>query len=229
MLLSSGLIQVMNQSDFDTARRRMVSTQLKARGIADPRLLRAMGEIPRHLFVPKKLESRAYDDCAAGIGEGQTISQPYMVALMTELLELEPTDRVLEIGTGSGYQTAILAALAQEVISIERQPALAEKARLILAGLGFENVTVLVADGTKGHVEGAPYDGIIVTAGGPRVPAPLGRQLAIGGRLVCPVGARDVQELLRLVRTEEGLEQERSIRCSFVPLIGAEGWREESS
>lgn len=219
----------MNQSDFYTARQGMVSTQLKARGIADPRVLRAMAEIPRHLFVPKKLRSRAHDDSALGIGKGQTISQPYMVALMTELLELEPADRVLEVGTGSGYQTAILAALAQEVISIERQPALAEKARLILADLGFDNVTVLVADGTKGHVEGAPYDAIIVTAAGPRVPAPLGRQLGIGGRLVCPVGPRDVQELLRLVRTEEGLAKERSIRCSFVPLIGAEGWREESS
>lgn len=218
----------MNQSDFDTARQQMVSTQLKARGIVVPGVLRAMGQIPRHLFVPEKLRPRAYDDCAAGIGEGQTISQPYMVALMTELLELGSADRVLEVGTGSGYQTAILAALAQEVISIERQPALAEKARLILADLGFDNVTVLVADGTKGHAPGAPYDAIIVTAGGPRVPAPLGRQLAMGGRLVCPVGARDVQELLRLVRTEEGLKQEASIRCSFVPLIGVEGWREES-
>lgn len=219
----------MNQSDFDTARQRMVATQLKARGIADPRVLRAMGRIPRHLFVPEKLRPRAYDDCAAGIGEGQTISQPYMVALMTELLELGSADRVLEVGTGSGYQTAILAALAQEVISIERQPALAEKARTTLAALGFDNVTVLVADGTKGHDEGAPYDAIIVTAGGPRVPAPLGCQLAMGGRLVCPVGARDVQDLLRLVRTEDGLKQEASIRCSFVPLIGVEGWREESA
>ena len=218
----------MNQSDFDTARQRMVATQLKARGIAVPWVLRAMGQIPRHLFVPEKLRSRAYDDCAVGIGEGQTISQPYMVALMTKLLDLEPGDRVLEVGTGSGYQSAILAALAQEVVSIERQPALAVKARTTLAALGFDNVTVLVADGTKGHAEGAPYDAIIVTAGGPRVPAPLGRQLAIGGRLVCPVGPRDVQDLLRLVRTEDGLKQEASIRCSFVPLIGAEGWREES-
>ena len=214
-------------SDFEIARQQMVATQLKARGIADPRVLRAMGEVPRHLFIPKKLRDRSYDDCAVSIGEGQTISQPYMVALMTELLELRPADRVLEVGTGSGYQTAILAALAQEVISIERHPALAEAARGVLGQLGYENVTIVVGDGTQGHVERAPYDAILVTAGGPRVPESLGDQLAIGGRLVCPVGPRDVQDLLRLVRTSEGLEQERSIRCSFVPLIGTEGWSEE--
>lgn len=217
----------MTPSDFETARQRMVATQLKARGIADSRVLSAMGQVPRHLFVPEKLRDRSYDDCAVGIGEGQTISQPYMVALMTELLELRPADRVLEVGTGSGYQTAILAALAQEVISIERHPALAEAARRVLGQLGYENVTIVVGDGTQGHVERAPYDAIIVTAGGPRVPEPLGGQLAIGGRLVCPVGPRDVQDLLRLVRRSEGLEQERSIRCSFVPLIGTEGWSEE--
>lgn len=216
----------MTPSEFEIARQRMVSTQLKARGIADSRVLRAMGEVPRHLFIPEKLRARAYEDCAVGIAKEQTISQPYMVALMTELLELKPTDRVLEVGTGSGYQTAILAALAQEVISIERHAALAEVARRLLADLGYENVTVVVGDGTRGHAECAPYDAIVVTAGGPRVPEPLGGQIVVGGRLVCPVGPRDVQDLLRLVRTPDGLEQERNIRCSFVPLIGTEGWSE---
>lgn len=217
----------MSVSDFRSARQRMIGTQLKARGIEDRRVLQAMSKLPRHLFVPEQLRNRSYDDCALGIEAGQTISQPYMVALMTELLDLEPADRVLEVGTGSGYQTAILATLAAEVISIERQPRLAESAREILSQLGFENVTVLVGDGTKGHPEGAPYDAIIVTAGGPRVPAPLGEQLAMGGRLVCPVGPREVQDLLRLVRGPDGVQQERSIRCTFVPLIGTEGWSDD--
>lgn len=205
----------------------MVAKQLKARGIRDRRVLQAMSDLPRHLFVPEKLRDRSYDDCAVAIKAGQTISQPYMVALMTELLDLKPTDRVLEVGSGSGYQTAILATLASEVISIERQPSLAKSAREMLTQLGFENAAVLVGDGTQGHLEGAPYDAIIVTAAGPRIPTPLGEQLAIGGRLVCPVGPRDVQDLLRLVRGPGGLQQERSIRCTFVPLIGSEGWSEE--
>ena len=204
----------------------MVVSQLKARGIEDPRVLQAMSDLPRHLFIPEKLRERSYDDCAVGIEAGQTISQPYMVALMTELLDLKPTDRVLEVGTGSGYQTAILATLAAEVISLERQPRLAKSAGDILNRLGFKNATVLVGDGTQGHSAGAPYDAIIVTAGGPRVPTPLGEQLAMGGRLVCPVGPREVQDLLRLVRGPDGLRQEQSIRCMFVPLIGVEGWSE---
>lgn len=204
----------------------MVEKQLRARGILDERVLKAMGAVPRHAFVPGALRSRAYEDCALTIGSAQTISQPYMVALMTELLSLGPTDRVLEIGTGSGYQTAILASLAKEVVSIERREELAERARDVLGDLGVSNARVVVGDGTRGYPDAAPYDAIIVTASGPTVPPSLGKQLAIGGRLVCPVGPRDVQELVRLVRTRDGLVKERSIRCSFVPLIGEEGWDE---
>lgn len=217
----------MAEADYATERQQMVARQLKGRGIRDARVLHVMSDVPRHAFVPEELRDRAYEDCALGIGEGQTISQPYMVALMTELLELKPTDHVLEIGTGSGYQTSILAALARDVISIERQPALAECATGLLCDLGFDNVSIRVGDGSEGCPESAPFDAIIVTAGAPRLPEPLGEQLAPGGRLVCPVGPREMQELIRLVRTVEGLRQERSIRCTFVPLIGSEGWRED--
>lgn len=210
--------------DFAKARQRMVDRQLRARGIRSERILAAMERVPRHRFMPLAVQRLAYEDQAVAIGEGQTISQPYMVALMTELLDLEPGDRVLEIGAGSGYQTAILAEIAQRVVTIERQPVLARRAKETLAQLGYRNVTVVVGDGTQGYPKEAPYDAIIVTAGGPRIPEPLGTQLAPGGRLVCPVGTKDVQDLVRVVRTPEGLKQERSIRCCFVPLIGEEGW-----
>ncbi len=202
----------------------MVERQLRARGIRDERVLEAMGRVPRHAFMPAPLRYLAYHDRAVSIGKKQTISQPYMVALMTELLRLRPDDRVLEIGTGSGYQTAILAELAAEVVTIERHAVLAERARAAVASLGYTHVTVIVGDGTQGHAERAPYDAILVTAGAPKAPPSLEAQLAIGGRLVCPVGPREVQELVRIVRMPHGLEREAGIQCSFVPLIGEEGW-----
>ncbi len=212
--------------DFDIARASMVERQLRARGIRDERVLAAMTRIPRHRFLPDTHRKWAYADRAVSIGERQTISQPYMVALMTELLQLRPTDRVLEIGTGSGYQTALLTQLAAEVVTIERHAVLADRARALLQQLGYARVTVLAGDGTQGCPERAPYDAILVTAGGPQVPPTLEAQLAIGGRLVCPVGPREVQELIREVRTPEGIQRETGIQCSFVPLIGEEGWEQ---
>jgi protein-L-isoaspartate(D-aspartate) O-methyltransferase len=205
-------------------RREMVARQLRGRRIRDERVLAAMERIPRHRFMPDTLRHLAYRDRAVSIGQKQTISQPYMVALMTEMLQLKSADRVLEIGTGSGYQTAILAELAADVVSIERHAVLAERAREVLDALGYHNVTIIVGDGTQGHAARAPYDAILVTAGGPQVPPSLEQQLAVGGRLVCPVGPREVQELVRIVRTPDGIARETGIQCSFVPLIGEEGW-----
>jgi len=216
----------MTDPDYATERRLMVARQIEGRGIQDPRVLDAMLELPRHRFVPDDLRHRAYDDCALAIGENQTISQPYMVALMTELLALDPGDKVLEIGTGSGYQTAVLARLAHDIISIERHIDLAERAATILKAFHVNNVEIKVGDGSMGYPDRAPFDAILVTAGAPSLPKSLGSQLGIGGRLVCPVGPRDMQELIRLVRTPDGLEEERSIRCTFVPLVGVEGWED---
>lgn len=215
-----------NEIDFERARADMVERQLRGRSIRDERVLAAMMRIPRHRFLPDTLQKWAYSDRAVSIGERQTISQPYMVALMTELLQLRPTDRVLEIGTGSGYQTALLAGLAAEVVTIERHVVLADRARGLLQQLDYTRVTVIVGDGTQGCPEYAPYDAILVTAGGPQVPPKLEAQLAIGGRLVCPVGPREVQELIREVRTPDGIQRETGIQCSFVPLIGEEGWEQ---
>lgn len=211
---------------IDTERRleQMLAHQIAARGVRNPHVLAAMASVPRHRFVPESLTDSAYEDHPLPIGGGQTISQPYIVALMTELLELGPEDRVLEVGTGSGYQAAILSHLAGEVYSVERQPDLAEKARAVLRELGLHNVHVLVGDGTLGLPAHAPYDAIIVTAGGPRLPPALLEQLALGGRLLCPVGDRHVQRLLKLVRTEEGYTELPSIDCVFVPLVGEAGW-----
>ena len=194
--------------------------------MTDPNVLAVMRHVPRHAFIPTQLRTQAYDDHPVQIGHGQTISQPYMVAIMTQNLELAPEDRVLEVGTGSGYQTVILAALAKEVVSIERNEALAETARERLEGLGCDNVTVLAGDGTLGYPEGAPYDAILVTAAGPDVPSSLKAQLAVGGRLVCPSGPRDCQQLITITRTDTGLKEDRGISCVFVPLIGDEGWPE---
>jgi protein-L-isoaspartate(D-aspartate) O-methyltransferase len=204
----------------------MVETQIAARGILDPRVLGAMRDIPRHSFIPADLASAAYHDRPLPIGHGQTISQPYIVALMTELLALQPHDRVLEIGTGSGYQAAILAHLSAEVISIERIEPVAERARKLLADLGITNITIIVGDGTEGYPPGAPYDGIIVTASTPGIPPPLREQLADGGRLVAPVGGRDLQELVRLVRRGDRIVQESYGGVMFVPLIGRHGWQD---
>ncbi len=212
-------------TEFAEERARMVQTQLLDRGIYDARVLEAMRMVPRHLFVPEPLRRFAYQDRPLEIGEGQTISQPYMVALMTQLLELSPLDRVLEIGTGSGYQAAVLSVVARHVDSIERIESLAVVARERLKTLGYDNVTVTVANGTLGNPAGAPYGAIIVTAGAPYVPTALKEQLAPQGRLVCPVGPTDVQRLVKIVREGDHFREEESIGCVFVPLIGKDGWQ----
>lgn len=208
------------------ARWEMVERQLRPRGIDDERVLDAMRAIPREHFLPPRERRMAYQDRAVPIGGGQTLSQPLMVAAMTQELELRPEDRVLEIGTGSGYQTAVLARLAREVYSIERLEGLARDAARRLEELGVENVHIRVGDGTLGWSEEAPFDAILVTAAAPDIPAPLRGQLSPrGGRLVIPVGTRMDQTLVRLVRTDDGEEVESLLGCRFVPLLGREGWR----
>jgi protein-L-isoaspartate(D-aspartate) O-methyltransferase len=213
-------------ADFDEARRRMVQHQLAARGISDPLVLAAMGKVPRERFVPAREAGLAYRDGPLPIGEGQTISQPYIVALMTQVARLARTDRVLEIGTGSGYSAAVLAEIVAEVYTVERLAGLAEGARQRLAALGYANVHVLVGDGTLGWPEHAPYDAIIATAGGPRPPRALLDQLAIGGRLVIPVGPDQYEQtLVRIVRAAaDDYRREALEPVAFVPLIGAQGW-----
>ena len=203
---------------------RMVDRQISARGVFAPRVVEAMRRVPRHCFVPAQFEAYAYEDHPLQIGLGQTISQPYMVAAMTELLALRPEDRVLEVGTGSGYQAAILSLLARDVVSIERHAGLAEEASARLQRLGYANVHVYSGDGTLGYAPGAPYDAIVVTAGSPRVPEALMNQLALGGRIVCPTGSRDLQQLVKRVRAPEGYSETTGIACIFVPLIGEQGW-----
>jgi protein-L-isoaspartate(D-aspartate) O-methyltransferase len=205
-------------------RKRMVEYQIAARGIHDQAILSAMKEIPRHLFVPPPYDKSAYEDCPLPIGNGQTISQPYIVALMTELLALQQTDNVLEIGTGCGYQAAVLATRVRKVTSIERIPEVAELAKANLAAIGIKNVDVIVGDGTLGFPQHAPYDGIIITAATPSVPRPLIEQLAEGGRLIAPVGGRDIQELIRINRKGESFKEEHHGGVRFVPLIGKCGW-----
>jgi protein-L-isoaspartate(D-aspartate) O-methyltransferase len=213
--------------DFPRVRLKMVEEQLISRGVKDPRVIAAMQKIPRHLFVEEALQNQAYTDHPLPIGEKQTISQPYIVALMTEALELKGTEKVLEIGAGSGYQTAILAELAQKVFSIERIRSLAIKARKLLFELGYFNVEIKIFDGTYGWVEEGPFDAIIVTAGGPEIPQPLLDQLAVGGRLVIPVGDAYVQDLIRLRKKEDGIHKEDLGGCRFVKLIGKYGWENE--
>lgn len=207
-------------------RARMVEEQIAARGVKDARVLAAMRSVPRHLFLSDTDAPRAYEDHPVNISCGQTISQPYMVAHMTEALQLKPSDRVLEIGTGSGYQAAVLSELAMQVYSIERHPQLAEESQEKLQRLGYTNVRVICADGTQGFSDAAPYEAILVTAGGPNVPEPLTRQLTMGGRLICPAGDRKLQRLMRLTRTGEGLHYETGLECVFVPLVGESGWPE---
>jgi protein-L-isoaspartate(D-aspartate) O-methyltransferase len=211
---------------FVQARRRMLEEQLRNRQINDERVLEAMGRIPRERFVLPADTFAAYDDQALPIGSGQTISQPYMVALMTELLEIEPGDRILEIGTGSGYQTAILACLARQVYSVERLPELSEQAGNRLRELGLSNVMLRVGDGTLGWPEEAPFDGVIVTAGAPSVPPALVEQLADRGRLVVPVGGGGYQTLTVIERRGKTTIERPGIACRFVPLIGEAGWDE---
>lgn len=212
---------------YEKERHLMVEDQLRYRGIKDERVLSVMESIPRHLFVDEYVRDRAYDDCALPIGEGQTISQPYMVAVMTELLGLKGDEKVLEIGTGSGYQTAVLSKLASEVYSVERLEALTKKAQKTLSEIECANVHLIVADGTIGLPDHAPYDGIIVTAAAPHVSEKLTEQLGINGRMVIPVGTRLGQVLHKIVKTAFGIQQSTSTPCVFVPLIGKEGWGEE--
>jgi len=194
--------------------------------IGDERVLRAMDRVPREEFVPTDLRRLAYDDRPLPIGHGQTISQPMMVAIMTEVLYLKGGEKVLEVGTGSGYQTAILAELADRVISVERVPQLADEAAERLKRLGYTNVTVHIAGDVLGRPDDAPYDAILVTAGAPRVPRPLTDQLAPGGRLVIPVGQRTVQQLVSVTREGDALRVRRHGQCRFVPLIGGGAWPE---
>jgi len=211
-------------NDFPVQRRRMVEEQIARRGVGDPKLLAAMGEIPRHLFVPEALWGQAYADHPVAIGEGQTISQPFIVAIMTDALGLTGREKVLEIGTGSGYQTAILARLADWVYSVERILALSRRAQATLEKIKAFNVNLVVGDGTLGLPEHAPYDAILVTAGGPRLPQTLVDQLADGGRLVMPVGDRLHQTLTRLTKRGPRLVTEDLGGCRFVDLVGKHGW-----
>jgi len=213
--------------DSTRIRKEMVRTQLAAQGIRDPAVLWAMGQVPREIFVPAHLVEHAYADSPLPIGQGQTISQPYMVALMTEALELMPDERVLEIGTGSGYAAAVLGRIVKQVFTVERHAELARDAEARFRQLGYDNIQVHVGDGTLGWAEHALYDGIVVTAGGPEIPDPLLEQLAVGGRLVIPVGARhDVQQLVRVrCISKEGYDRENLGSVRFVPLVGEAGWQ----
>jgi protein-L-isoaspartate(D-aspartate) O-methyltransferase len=217
----------MNAGDpFRQVREAMVEDQIKARGITDTRVLAAMRTLPRHAFVPDNFLDEAYQDHPLPVGEGQTISQPYIVALMTSRLELKGSEKVLEIGTGSGYQAAILARLSKEVHTVERIPELAAKAISTLKELGIENVIVHLGDGSLGWPEAAPYDRIIVTAAAPAVPEELTSQLAPGGRLIIPVGERWNQMLEEWEKTGAGLEKRDVLPVVFVPLLGQKGWQE---
>ncbi len=213
--------------DFPKARLKMVEEQIISRGIKDAKLIAAMKKIPRHLFVEEALQNQAYSDHPLPIGEKQTISQPYMVALMTEALLLTGKERVLEVGTGSGYQTAIVAELSEKVCSVERIRPLAIRARKLLYELGYFNVEIKIFDGTFGWMQESPFDAILVTAGSPDIPQPLIDQLAVGGRLVIPVGDAFVQDLFRVTKTEEGVKKEDLGGCRFVKLIGKYGWENE--
>ena len=210
--------------DFDVERRRLVRGTLVREGVADPGVLAALEAVPRHLFVPEELRDVAYEDRPLGIGRGQTISQPTIVGLMSQALALRGSERVLEIGTGSGYQTAVLLALGARVWSVERLPELAERARTNLRAAGFGVPEIRTDDGTLGWPEQAPFDRILVAAGAPATPRRLLEQLADGGRMVVPVGGEEGQELELLKRSGARIDRERICACSFVKLVGAEGW-----
>jgi protein-L-isoaspartate(D-aspartate) O-methyltransferase len=212
---------------YSKQRIKMVDSQIRARGIRDPRVLKAMETVPRHLFVNEALRDQAYNDNPLPINGGQTISQPYIVALMTEAMGLTGSEKVLEIGTGSGYQAAILAMLAEHVFSIDRLASLAGEARRLLESLNFFNIAIRVGDGTLGWKDEAPFDAIMVTAGAPNIPKTLVEQLAVGGRLVIPVGGRHSQVLIRLTRLSEDINEAKKEDlggCRFVDLIGEYGW-----
>jgi len=213
-------------ADLAGARRAMVEEQIRRRRVTDESVLAAMAQVPRHEFVPAELRGRAYEDAPLPIGEGQTISQPYIVAAMTAALRLRGSEKVLEIGTGCGYQGAILGCLASEVYTIECRSELAADASERLAGMGYTNVHVHCGDGTLGLAELAPFDGILVAAAAPSVPGPLVEQLASGGRMIIPVGDAENQELHLIERTDRALRTTILEPCRFVPLIGAHGWKE---
>jgi protein-L-isoaspartate(D-aspartate) O-methyltransferase len=215
-------------AEFEAARREMVARQIGSRGIQSARVLEAMSSVPRHLFVPPEHVSKAYADEPLPIGEGQTISQPFMVAAMADALSLDGHERVLEIGAGSGYQAAILSLLAREIIAVETQPVLAAAARERLLRLAYNNIRIEVGDGSLGWPSDAPYDAILVTAAAPAIPPPLLEQLADGGRLVLPVGSADNQDLIRLVKRNSLTTKESLFACRFVPLLGRYGWRKDS-
>ncbi len=210
---------------YDRLRQEMVEKQIEARGITDVRVLDAMRRVPRHLFVSEALMDQAYSDFPLPIGEQQTISQPYIVAEMTQALQLSPDDRVLEIGTGSGYQAAILSKIVYRVYSIERIHSLYVRTRKLFDKLGYHNIVTRYSDGTTGWKEQGPFDAIIVTAGSPEIPAVLVNQLSIGGRMVIPVGSQHSQDLIKLVRDQSGIHQTNLGGCRFVKLVGEHGWR----
>ena len=219
------IIDLSNFKEYKEKREKMVKEQIIARGVEDKRVIKAMLDIPRHLFVPKEVEKEAYEDYPLPIGFNQTISQPYMVAVMTEYLELKEEDVVLEIGTGSGYQTAILAYLVKKVYTVEREEKLLERAKKILEKLGFDNIRYKCGDGSKGWMDYAPYEKIIVTAAAPKIPEPLIEQLKNNGIIVIPVGSRWIQELVVAKKDEKGsLKIEEKFECAFVPLIGEYGF-----
>lgn len=214
-----------NDYTFDRLRQEMVRTQIEARGIHDPKVLAAMRQVPRHLFVSEALRSQAYGDFPLPIGHQQTISQPYIVAEMTQALQPGPEDRVLEIGTGSGYQAAVLAQIVYRVYTIERLHPLLARARSIFDQLKYYNIVTRYSDGTTGWPEEGPFDGIIVTAGAPNIPDTLVHQLAVGGRMIIPVGDRSSQELVKIYRDKNAIRQSSLGACRFVCLLGEHGWK----
>lgn len=214
--------------DLETSRQALIAT-LKRDGIHSQAVLEAIAETPRERFMPETVRNKAYENIALPIGDGQTISQPYIVALMTQALELTGREKVLEIGTGSGYQAAILAQLCREVVTIERIANLSRHAQVVLDSLGYDNIDYHVADGTLGYPDAAPYDGILVTATAPKLPQALCEQLTLGGRMVIPIGEAKVQELKLITRGTDGLRVENLCNVRFVPLIGEQGWKDGES
>lgn len=215
---------MLNNTEYKMLRENMVNSQIKARGINDEKILQSMRKIPRHLFVPEQQRTYSYEDFPLPIGEGQTISQPHIVALMTEMLQLQENNKVLEIGTGSGYQTAILSKIAKEVYTVEKIEHLGLKAEKLFEELGYKNIKVKIGDGTEGWNEYAPYDGIIVTAGSPQIPKPLIEQLSENGRIVIPIGDAFSQDLIVAQKIKGKLIKKIVCGCVFVPLIGRHGW-----
>lgn len=215
---------------FDDQRKRMVKRQIAARGICSKRILEVFLKVPRHQFVPLTLSHLAYNDCPLSIGQGQTISQPYIVALMMDLIDIQPTDRVLEIGTGSGYQTALIAEIAKEVYTVERIGGLLRRAENLLNNMGYRNVYYKIGDGTKGWEYGTPpckeFEKIIVSAAAPEIPDSLIDQLAVDGLMIIPAGNRFYQELIVIEKKEDNIIHTNHGGCAFVPLIGEEGWQE---